>query len=49
MWSKKGDLTLPAFAGIKARATTFGPSDYASDAKRAKWIHAVADLAQKGK
>ena len=54
-WLKFGDYTneivhgILGFAGIKARATTFGPCDHATDACRAKWKAKVARLAQNGK
>ncbi|OGG51347.1 hypothetical protein A2704_03745, partial [Candidatus Kaiserbacteria bacterium RIFCSPHIGHO2_01_FULL_54_36b] len=43
------DLCLLRFAGIRARSTVFGPSERASDRKKAKWFRRIARLARKGK
>ena len=43
------ELSLLRFAGVRARSTVFGPSERASDRKKAKWFRRVARLARKGK
>ena len=43
------ELCLLRFAGIRARSTVFGPSERASERKKAKWFRKVARLARKGK
>lgn len=54
-WLKFGDYTneivhgILGFAGIKARASTFGPCDHVSDAHRIKWKKKVATLGKNGR
>lgn len=54
-WLRFGDFTneivhgILGFAGIKAKATTFGPSNKVSEAVREKWVEKVKRLAKAGK
>jgi NAD(P)H dehydrogenase (quinone) len=43
------ELCLLRFAGVRARSTIFGPSERASDRKKAKWFRKVARLAKRGR
>lgn len=53
-WMKFGDYTneivygILGFAGIKARASTFGPCDHVTDEHRKKWLQKVAKLGASG-
>lgn len=53
-WLKFGDFTneiqhgILGFAGIKAKVSTFGPSDRVSDERRASWVEKVRALAKRG-
>src|SRR3989344_1090455 len=40
------ELCLLRFAGIRARSTVFGPSERASERKKAKWFRRIARLAR---
>jgi putative NADPH-quinone reductase len=54
-WLKFGDYTneiqhgILGFAGIKARVTTFGPTERVSDKKREQWLKDVAKLGTEAK
>lgn len=43
------NLCLLRFAGIRARSTVFGPSERASDQKRAHWFRKVERLGRQGR
>lgn len=53
-WLRFGDYTneivhgILGFAGIKARASAFGPCNKVSDKLREKWAQKVRDMAKKG-
>lgn len=42
------EFVLLRFAGIRARATVFGPSERASERTRARWFRKVERLARRG-
>lgn len=52
-WLKYGDFTneirygILEFAGMKARVTTYGPSERVSQARRTKWLRQVARFGRK--
>lgn len=43
------ELALFRFAGIRARSTVFGPSERASDARKARWFRRVERLAERAR
>ena len=43
------ELAILRFAGLRARSTLFGPSERASERKKARWFHTVARLGRAGK
>ncbi len=43
------ELALLRFAGIAARSTVFGPSERASERKKARWFRTVARLGRKAR
>jgi NAD(P)H dehydrogenase (quinone) len=45
----KLSLAILGFAGIRTRATVFGPSERASDRRKAKWFRIVESLGRRGK
>lgn len=53
-WLKFGDYTneivhgILGFAGIKAKATTFGPCDKVDSTQRAKWLAKAESLGKRG-
>lgn len=53
-WLKFGDYTneivhgILGFAGIKAKATTFGPCDHVTPEQRTKWLAQVESLGKRG-
>lgn len=54
-WLKYGDFTneivhgILGFAGVKAKATVFGPSDKVGDKRRAEWIASVYALGKQAR
>lgn len=42
------EICLLRFAGIEAHSTVFGPSERASEAKKAKWFRRMEQLGKKG-
>lgn len=53
-WLRFGDYTneiqhgILGFAGIKAKVSTFGPSDKVTDAKRTSWVEKVRTMGKAG-
>ena len=53
-WLKFGDYTneiahgILGFAGIRAKVTTYGPSDRVDEKKRECWLREVSTLGKKG-
>ena len=43
------EMCILRFAGIRARSTVFGPSERASERKKARWFRKVARLARFGR
>jgi putative NADPH-quinone reductase len=43
------ELCLLRFAGISAHSTVFGPSERASERRKARWFRTVERLGRKGK
>ncbi len=54
-WFKFGDYTneitdgILGFSGIKAKATSFGPTDRVGDTRKQKWLDEVRKLGRAGK